>query len=215
MVASHTLTVLVAAAVSGAALGVPTPSPAPPVRVDLYYEALCGGCRDFFTGQLYPTYQSLSAVMDVHLYAYGNAHHSNNTDGSVSFECQHGKKECYANMMTTCFQHFNSDKDTEMNFVNCVESSDDSSTAGKKCVESESSLQWSVIDGCINSSLGQQLEYAVAVDTDNLQPSHKYTPWILINGVWSDAQNTDCMIDMKKVVCETYTGPEPAACKSQ
>jgi hypothetical protein len=49
-----------------------------PIKIDLYYEGLCPGCREFISDQLWPTWNKLGAedneIMEVGLFPYGNAH---------------------------------------------------------------------------------------------------------------------------------------------
>ena len=49
---------------------------AEPVKVALYYESLCPGCREFLTHQLYPAYKKLysTGILDITLVPYGNAY---------------------------------------------------------------------------------------------------------------------------------------------
>ena len=67
-----------------------------PVKVELYYESLCPGCRNFINTMLFPTFDKLrdTGVMEVELVPYGNAHQSQNPDGTWSFTCQHDAPEC-------------------------------------------------------------------------------------------------------------------------
>ncbi len=48
---------------------------APAIKVSLYYESLCPGCRDFIHSQLYPAFEALNGtgVLDIELVPYGNA----------------------------------------------------------------------------------------------------------------------------------------------
>ena len=39
------------------------------------------------------------------------------------------------------------------------------------------------VEKCVNSSLGNQLEHEMALETDKLQPPHTYVPWVTLNGV--------------------------------
>ena len=48
--------------------------------LEVYYEALCGGCMDFITRQLHPTYMEFKEYLKVKLYPYGNTMTSPNLD---------------------------------------------------------------------------------------------------------------------------------------
>jgi len=91
-----------------------------PVKVDLYFEALCPYCHDFIRNMVYPTYQKVKEIMDLDMYAYGNARYWKNSDGSYGFSCQHGAAECKANMIISCFQHHSNSSNCNMEFVNCI-----------------------------------------------------------------------------------------------
>ena len=45
------------------------------------------------------------------------------------------------------------------------------------------SIDFSPIETCYKGSQGNELEHQMAVKTESLNPPHKYTPWIVINGV--------------------------------
>merc|ERR1712243_517580 len=120
-----------------------------------------GYCEDFIVSQLYPTWNEIGEIMEVHLYPYGNAHYTQNGDG-WSFNCQHGDDECKGNMVATCAQDKLNDINLEMDFIYCMESASWPPNAGATCA----------------------------------------------------AQVGDCQTNLKKVVCDKYTGPKPAACNS-
>ena len=48
---------------------------ADPVKITLYYESFCGGCREFINTQWYPTYQKLNGtgILELELVPFGNA----------------------------------------------------------------------------------------------------------------------------------------------
>ena len=52
----------------------------PTIDVNLYYEALCGGCMNFLETELYPTYQKLSKYINLKLLPYGNTQMSETPD---------------------------------------------------------------------------------------------------------------------------------------
>ena len=43
------------------------------VKVELFYETLCPDVRNFIQGQLYPVWEDLSDIMDIHWKPYGFA----------------------------------------------------------------------------------------------------------------------------------------------
>lgn len=67
------------------------------------------------------------------------------------------------------------------------------------------------ISDCYNTELGKKLELEYAAETDNLQPPHKYVPWVVVDGqpLYEDYEN------FINYICEAYKGPVlPSACKS-
>jgi len=60
-----------------------------PVKADLYFEGLCGGCHQFYLDTLFPTWKQIGSIMDIGLYAYGNAYRTNTSSGSWKFTRQH------------------------------------------------------------------------------------------------------------------------------
>ena len=55
-------------------------APTSAVLIEVYYEALCGGCMDFITRQLHPTYMEFKEHLNVKFYPYGNTATSKNLD---------------------------------------------------------------------------------------------------------------------------------------
>ena len=58
----------------------------PKVKLSLYYESLCGGCKQFITEQLGPNYPKFAKYLDVELNPYGNAHVSMNSKLTPIFQ---------------------------------------------------------------------------------------------------------------------------------
>ena len=183
-----------------------------PVKVELYYESLCPGCRAFIMGQLYPTFQKLqnSEIMDIGLYPYGNAQETQR--GNVwEFNCQHGPEECDLNLVETCALHMLSHPVQFMPFIHCLETNP--SMANAKACASQLAIEWGPISNCVNGSEGNHLEHQMAVKTRALNPPHQYVPWIVVNGVHNDQIQEAAQSNLMQVVCTTYTGVKPHACR--
>ena len=56
-------------------------------------------------------------------------------DGSYQFECQHGERECYGNIVQACTVHYTSDQDTLVNLITCMMSSSAPDQAGPDCFQ--------------------------------------------------------------------------------
>ena len=52
-----------------------------------------------------------------------------------------------------------------------------SKTVAQQCAE-KTQIDYSKIDACKKSKLGNQLQHVNAFKTANLQPPHKYVPWV-------------------------------------
>ncbi|XP_076817105.1 gamma-interferon-inducible lysosomal thiol reductase-like [Clavelina lepadiformis] len=189
---------------------------AKPVSISLYYESLCPYCRQFITDQLYPTWKSLqkSGAMVVDMVAYGNAHETQVSSGYWNYTCQHGPEECTGNFIENCIQKYTDNVfDAYFPVIYCMESSKDPIAAAEKCVTS-AMLDWNVISKCASGKEGNGLMHQAALNTDVLQPKHKYVPWILVNGQHTEGMQQEAQTNLLKVVCETYTGKKPAQCQS-
>ena len=75
-------------------------APSTMVSIDVYYEALCGGCVEFITQQLQPTYPHLKKYLNVQLYPYGNTEMSEYLDpyGNKVY-CPYSNENLHKNMI--------------------------------------------------------------------------------------------------------------------
>ena len=79
----------------------------------------------------------------------------------------------------------------------------DVETVAQQCAE-KTQIDYSKIDACKKSKLGNQLQHLNAVKTANLQPPHKYVPWVTVNGVHTEEIENEAMDDLVKLICKTY-----------
>lgn len=88
--------------------------------VTVFYEALCPDSKNFVLKQLTPTYEKLPDWVYIELIPYGKASTTTNPDGTYSFECQHGQKECDANMYHACVLDIVKDNKTMLVIIDCM-----------------------------------------------------------------------------------------------
>ncbi|CAG5132989.1 unnamed protein product [Candidula unifasciata] len=183
------------------------------VNIGLYYESMCGGCQEFFTTQLYPTFQKLSSIMNVTLVPYGNTEETKVGD-HWEFDCQHGPDECLGDIIETCTIAIVKTLANYIPFINCVEGSKVTpKEAAEKCAP-QFSIPLDQVLNCTTSDYGNQLQHQMAVLTDSLVPQHNYVPWITLNGLHTDDIEEKATTNLLKLVCDTYPGEKPPACNS-
>ncbi|KAF2537460.1 hypothetical protein F2Q68_00020410 [Brassica cretica] len=86
------------------------------VKLNLYYESLCPGCRVFIVNYLVKIFDSdLHTVTDLKLVPFGNAKVSDN----LTVTCQHGEEECKLNAVEACA--IRTWPDSHYSFMRCVE----------------------------------------------------------------------------------------------
>merc|ERR1712236_139881 len=77
--------------------------------VDIFYESLCPDSTRFISQQIPPMYEAIGQHVEIRFRPYGFAT-TTEVDGSYQFECQHGERECYGNIVQACTVHYTSDQ---------------------------------------------------------------------------------------------------------
>jgi len=177
-----------------------------PVGITLYYESLCGGCRQFIETQLYPTYQKVGNIMDVTLVPYGNAQESREED-QWQYQCQHGPAECVGNLIETCAISILYNTSVYFPFIHCVETNIQYSprSTAESCA-SQLGIDFAPIDKCQSGPQGNMLEHEMAEKTNALEPPHQYVPWITMNGKHTNQIQNEATSNLLKLVCDNYMG---------
>lgn len=190
------------------------PTAAPKVGVALYYESLCGGCRDFIMSQFYPTFLKVGDIMNVTLVPYGNAQETRYGD-EWRFTCQHGEAECVGNLIETCAISILQNVTVYFPFIHCLETNiagNDPLSAAERCA-TQLGIDFAPIEKCQTGRQGNALEHQMALKTDALVPRHNYVPWITLNGKHTNDIQEKATFDLLGLVCDTYQGTKPSACQ--
>ena len=183
------------------------------VNFTLYYESLCGGCREFIKNQYYPTFKLIGNIMNVSLVPYGNAEETQE-GGKWVYSCQHGEEECIGNLIETCAMYLRPNASIFFPFIYCIETSPSAPRiAAPECAQ-KSGLDYSKIQSCASGDLGNSLEHKMALKTQALNPPHSYVPWVTLEGVHNDEIQNQAEFNLVGLICGAYKGsPKPQACQ--
>ncbi|XVF55038.1 hypothetical protein PTKIN_Ptkin06aG0004400 [Pterospermum kingtungense] len=178
------------------------------VTLSVYYETLCPYCADFIVNHLVKLFdEGLSSIVNLRLVPWGNS--VMQPDGT--FLCQHGPGECLLNSVLACTIIIYPDVKWHFSFILCVErlTLQNKSNEWVNCFDM-TGLGTVPID-CYKSGYGNVLEKQYAAETAQLNPPHKFVPWVLVNGqpLQEDFKN------FVSYVCKAYRGEKvPEACQS-
>jgi len=177
---------------------------------------------------------TIGEIIDFQSFPYGNAAEKQNADGTWAYTCQHGVNECIGNMYEACAmgQCNGTGNCTPVlspwwvwwPFFYCMENSQ---SAGVEATAStcakNNGLDWNTISACAGSNPavgtptnGNPLMHWFAVQTNNLQPPHQWTPWVVVNGAPLSSAQID--LPLIPIVCKAYVAKAgcvaPAGCNS-
>ena len=194
----------------------------PPVKVQVYTEALCNGCQMFMLASLIPAYRKLAGddgkndVMDLTWIPFGN---SDLDEANHSISCQHGDAECDADIWEQCAAYmYRDDPAIYLTFVECLE---EALPMGHRdelfpvdvfedCANIVEEMNFEAISACHDNPF---LSWTLQVQAARATPDdHKYVPWVVINGDLYD-QDEDEDQDFLATICSTYQaqgGSHPA-----
>ena len=185
-----------------------------PVNFTLYYGSLCNACLAMIQLQIYPTYMALGeSVLNLTMVPYGNAKEKKTKTGHWKFDCQRGEEECVVNVIESCVLNMQKNKTEAFLFIHCLDNDiPEFPKAAKRCAP-KFDIDYDTLMTCANGDQGEQLEHEMAVITGKLSPPHTYVPWVTLNGVHTEKINDQAMEDLMSLICKTYKGPTPDACK--
>ncbi|CAF1247172.1 unnamed protein product [Rotaria sp. Silwood1] len=180
------------------------------VNFTIYYEALCADCRQFIITQVWFAYQAVADIVNLTFIPYGNAHEVYRPETQLyQFYCQHGPDECYANLIHTCVIALYSETQQHMPFIYCMDSIvGDVETVAKQCAKN-TSVDFEKVATCTNSRIGNQLQHAYAVQTENTKPTQAFVPYVTLNGNHTKEIQDLAETDLIALICDTYKGSNP------
>ena len=82
-------------------------------------------------------------------------------------------------------------------------SKDDIRTASVNC-QSKLNLNFTLVQNCMNSRLGNLLQHDNAALTEQLTPAHEYVPWVTLNGVHTEDIQNQAQDNLVELICKTY-----------
>uniref|UniRef100_A0A8D8WZG4 Gamma-interferon-inducible lysosomal thiol reductase n=1 Tax=Cacopsylla melanoneura TaxID=428564 RepID=A0A8D8WZG4_9HEMI len=186
-----------------------------PIKVSVYYEALCPDSRNFILHQLVPTYERGPRIVDYELVPYGKA----KTEELVppgnhyKFQCQHGSVECYANKIHSCAARYVSKKTTLLKFVACmINDNMEPEQVAMDCAR-EHAIDVSPILLCAQGPEGEILLKNYGEMTAALRPKVSFIPTILING--NQYNQARILKNLWSSVCDLFPqNVQPEECHS-
>ncbi|XP_055545899.1 GILT-like protein 2 [Wyeomyia smithii] len=184
-----------------------------PVYVMVYYEALCPDSKNFVLKQLHPTFVRAPSLIEIQFVPYGKATTSTNSDGSLSFDCQHGPIECEANIIHACVVEAVHDAKTRLNMVACmIRDNLIPKDAFYRCAK-ENSVEIESIQKCYDSPHGAELLKLHGAATHALRPEVSFIPTITLDGQLG--RQASILKDLFSEVCKVASGrgPKPASCE--
>lgn len=183
-----------------------------PINVAVYYEALCPDSKNFIIKQLQTTYHRAPKLLNIELIPYGKAETKTNSDGSLSFTCQHGETECEANIIHGCTIESIHDTETELNMIACmIRDNANPKEAFHRCSK-EYTIDSETIQKCYLSPHGKELLKLYGIATDALQPAVSFIPTVTLDG--KQGRQASILKDLFTELCKiaSENGPPPKAC---
>ncbi|XP_076331198.1 gamma-interferon-inducible lysosomal thiol reductase-like isoform X2 [Tachypleus tridentatus] len=181
------------------------------VQVGVYYEALCPDSIDFIVEQLWLAYKKVRSIFEVDLVPYGKAWEKQLKNGTWVFQCQHGREECYGNLVQTCAVCLLNNTDLSLPFVHCAMSSSHPQSAGPMCAR-KLNIDYRPIEKCLTSDQGNRWQHEMGKKTESQKPHITFIPRVVINGVYSKLNQEKALRNFLGLVCENYKGPKPVEC---
>ena len=170
-------------------------------------------------------------MAEINMHPYGNAHEVQTVpDDKWKFSCQHGDIECGWNMVEACATEHLTCPHCTFEFIECIEENHqtrnpDYSATTLQCAKDLMPDQAALapeINTCHNNSPqgsdeGNTLMHNIAIRSEEAfknkgDSRYQYVPWVVADGVHSEAINQAVTDDLLAYVCKNFKGEKTAAC---
>mmetsp|Transcript_32750 Transcript_32750/g.48498 ORF Transcript_32750/g.48498 Transcript_32750/m.48498 type:complete len:255 (+) Transcript_32750:118-882(+) len=197
------------------------------VKVELYYESQCPGCRDLITKSFHDAFttEGFLKMADVTFVPFGNARESDGENGALfTYDCQHGPSECTYNLIEACLIDKVKCPHQRFKFINCIEKNDENRSPDPSVFDVVlNACAFSAVDDdvvaaiskCYKGKEGNALMHELASKTLGLDPPHEYVPWVVAQGDHDEDVQNQIQESLLDYVCSVYEGPNKSeACSS-
>merc|ERR1711971_1072424 len=153
------------------------------LQMDLYYESLSPDSTRFISNQIPEMWAALKEEVSINFVPYGFATTTEDENGELQFECQHGERECAGNIVQACTLYLTKDSPADQVYlITCMMSASSPDTAGPDCwLELE--LDYALVEECIADGLGDVLHAANGAETTAVaNPPVTNVPWSNFDG---------------------------------
>ena len=168
------------------------------VEIGVHYESRCPDSKNFVLDELKKAYPSIKDQVDITYYPLGKSSSYKNEDGTIGFECQHGKPECDRNMLQNCALNSigKKNQDLQTSYIICAM---DFSKDQNKCIE-DAGLDLADTLACFHGQRGIELQLQTEKDSGPVINQSRFVPTIVYNGVYNQELSYDSLDDFAKVV---------------
>eukprot|EP01084_Bolivina_argentea_P191236 328512_1 len=204
------------------------------VDVDVFYSMCCQDSQRFITEVFYDSwntdgYQNILSVNNFYPFGKTNVTCSvDNDEVECEWEYQFGENGGIANRVAACyitekafniFNYYNFIRTymlkLKTTFRCQVETTDIIEMAKESCNEVGNECDWDKLYDCFNENQGSELLIFMGEKTQKKTgyDTIYWIPWIQINGIHNDAQQTLCESNLLCCVCLAYRGyNKPESC---
>ncbi|KAI4463621.1 gamma-interferon inducible lysosomal thiol reductase gilt [Holotrichia oblita] len=183
------------------------------INIDVFYESLCPDSLDFIRNQLSPAWNDIKPYVNLNLVPFGKTVIFN---GGISFQCQHGPRECEGNRVMSCALQKIQDPSTAVHFVKCYMdhfmkyARHNRQEFGESCV-TKVGLNWDIdVKQCYESQLGTLLQLNAGNHTRTYQPD--FIPTIVYNNIFDQELQDESLHNFKGVACALIRKQHLQAC---